>query len=120
MNFREIVTYYVWKVCFYVGVSLCRLCSFSVFNARAGFGMNSNHLFPQCVLANITLLGAVVGVGQDFISALCLSLPCQGWGLLPSFWSRSPTSKRMRSLHSQSTSVQPAAQGHFSSPTVPS
>ena len=61
MNFGEIVTYYVWKVCFYVGVSLCISCSFSVFNARAGFGMNSNHLLPQCVLANVPWTRSLVG-----------------------------------------------------------
>ena len=35
-------------------------------------------------------LELALGVRQDFLSVQWPSLPCPGWGLLPSYWSRSP------------------------------
>ena len=32
----------------------------SIFGAKAGFHMNTNHMFPQDVLAIITLIGCLV------------------------------------------------------------
>ena len=47
----------VLKGCPYVGVPLCKVCVPSAFGGRAGFDMDASHLFPQGVLAAITLLG---------------------------------------------------------------
>ena len=89
----------VLKGCFYVGVSPCRLCLSSVFGVRAGSDVDASHVFPQCLLATITLVGSVVGIGGSKAYAACeveLSL-CSiaiagllGWGRLPSCLSRSP------------------------------
>ena len=49
------------KGCFYVGESLCRLCESIIFGARAVFGMDACHNFPQSVLAIIALTGGVFG-----------------------------------------------------------
>lgn len=35
---------------------------FSIFGMRAGFCMDASLIFPQCVLATITLIGVVPGV----------------------------------------------------------
>ena len=43
----------------YVGVSLCSLCGFNIFGARAVLSMDACCLFPQCVLAVIPLIGGV-------------------------------------------------------------
>ena len=40
----------------YVRVSLYRLLVSSVFSGRAGFDVDASHIFPQGVLANITLV----------------------------------------------------------------
>ena len=80
----------VLKVCFYVGMSLCRLCIFSVFGARAGFGMPTSHVIPQGVLSVSPLIGVWsvlycpepgLGVRWGLLSAPWLSLPCRGRGL---------------------------------------
>ena len=52
-----------------MGVSLCRLCVSNVFGERAGFDMDANHILPQGVLAAITLIRHVVGVG---VSKACV------------------------------------------------
>ena len=57
MNLGGTVTYGGLEGCFYVGVSLHRLCVSSVFGAVAGFGMDFSHVFPQGVLAIIPLMG---------------------------------------------------------------
>ena len=51
----------VLKGCPYVGVPLCKVCVPSAFGGRAGFDMDASHLFPQGVLAAITLLGGGAG-----------------------------------------------------------
>ena len=86
----------VLKGCFYVRTSLCRLRMSHVFHARAGFGMDTSHIFPQGVLAVIPWTGGVVGVVVSRACAgyemgLPLLPPWQGWGLPPpSCWIRSP------------------------------
>ena len=87
----------VWKGCSYVGASLCRLYMPSVFHGRDGFDVDTSHVFPQGVFTAITLIEGVAGVevlaqsGKwDFLSAQCLSPPCQGLNLIPSCESRSP------------------------------
>ena len=58
----------VLKCCFYVGASLCRLCESNIFGARAFFGMDARHTFPQSVLAIIPLS---VGVIDVVVSRVC-------------------------------------------------
>ena len=53
----------VLKGCSYVGASLCRLHVPSVLGGRAGFDVDASHVFPQGVLAAITLVGCVAGIG---------------------------------------------------------
>ena len=48
--------------CFYEGTSLCSLCGFNIFDVRAVFCMDACHVFLQCVLAVIPLIGGVTGV----------------------------------------------------------
>lgn len=85
------------KGCFYVGVSLCFLHMSNVFVARAVFTMDNYHIFSSCVLAVIPLKEGVIGVvvartalvvEEGLLFALWLSQPCQGLGLLPTYWSR--------------------------------
>ena len=45
------------KECSYVGVSLYRLHVPSAFCGRTEFDMDANHVFPQCVLTAISLVG---------------------------------------------------------------
>ena len=52
----------VLKGCFYVGMSLCSLNESNIFGAKAVFSMDDCHVFPQCVLALIPLIGGVIGV----------------------------------------------------------
>lgn len=52
----------VLKWCFYVEVSLCRLCKSNIFDARTIFGMDASHVFPQHGLAIIPLLVVVIHV----------------------------------------------------------
>lgn len=54
--------------CVYVGASLSRLFVFSIFDVRAGFGMNTK----QSVLAFIPLIGGVVGVVISRACAGCV------------------------------------------------
>lgn len=56
------------KGCFYVGVSLCRLCVSNIFGARTGFGVDAGHVFLQSVLAVIPL-----------IAGLLVSRACARW-----------------------------------------
>lgn len=69
----------------------------SVFHGRDGFDVDTSHVFPRGVLTAITLIEGVAGAealaqGEkwDFLSAQCLSPPCQGLNLIPSCGSRSP------------------------------
>ena len=39
---------------------MCRLCKSSIFGARAIFGMDASHFFPQHVLAIIPLIRGVM------------------------------------------------------------
>ena len=75
------------KGCFDVGVSLRRLCESNIFGARAVFGIDASHVFPQSVLSVIPLIGGVMvlwcpepalDVQWGLLFALCLSQPC--WG----------------------------------------
>ena len=81
-----------------MGAFLCSLHESNIFGARAVFGMDACHIFPQGVLTIIPLIGGVLvlwlpepalDVGQGLHFALWLSQPCQGQGLLPSCCSRS-------------------------------
>ena len=47
---------------FYVGTSLHSLCGLIIFGVRAVFSMDVCHLFPQCKLAVIPLIGGVTDV----------------------------------------------------------
>lgn len=49
----------------------CVSCVFNVFGARVGFDMDFSHIFPQGVLATITLIGVVIGVGISKACAEC-------------------------------------------------
>ena len=50
------------KGCFYVETPLCSLCESNIFGAKAVFGMDACHVFPQGVLALLPLIGGVIGV----------------------------------------------------------
>ena len=41
------------RVCFYVGATLYRVCLSKVFGTRAGFGIDTSHVFAQGVLTFI-------------------------------------------------------------------
>ena len=49
---------------FYVGMSLCSLHvnSLIFFGVKAVFSMDACHVFPQCILAVIPLIGGVTDV----------------------------------------------------------
>ena len=54
-----------------MGVSLCRLYRPNAFGKRAGFDVDTSHVFPQGVLAAITFVVDVAGdrgakAGPDF------------------------------------------------------
>ena len=68
MNLGETVAYCGLKGCSYVGISLCRLCVPSVSDGGAGFDVDASHVFPQSVLAAITLVG---GVADDWGARVC-------------------------------------------------
>ena len=74
-----------------MGAAPYRLLVPSTFDGRTGFDVDANHIFPQGVLAALTLVGcgagnggtrAAQGVRWDFLSAQWLSPPCQGQGLI--------------------------------------
>lgn len=83
---------------FYVGVSLCRLCGFNIFGMKGVFSVDVCHLFPQCMLAVIPLIGGVTGVGTRDCAECCVGPPLCSVGdtalseasLLPGCCSRSP------------------------------
>ena len=52
----------VLKGCFYMRVSLCSLCEPDTFVIRAVFSMVVCHIFPQCVLVIIPMMGVPIGV----------------------------------------------------------
>ena len=54
--------FFLMKGYFYVGSSLCSLQKSNIFSASAVFNMDICHVFPQCVLAIIPLIGGVTGV----------------------------------------------------------
>lgn len=43
----------------------------SIFGVRAGFDVDTSHIFPQAVLSTITLIGDVVGVRRAKAHAGC-------------------------------------------------
>ena len=45
-----------------MGLTLQRWYVSSIFGARAGFGMDASHIFPQGVLVVTPLIGGVLGV----------------------------------------------------------
>ena len=51
-----------------MGASLCRLHVPSAFGVRAEFDVDASHVFPQSVLAAITLVG---GVADDWGARVC-------------------------------------------------
>ena len=63
-----------------MGMSLYRLCIPNAFGGRAGFDMNASHVFPQGVLAAIT----VVGGGLE-MKGLQLGLGVR-WGFPSAQW----------------------------------
>ena len=54
----------VLKGCPYVGASLYCLCVFSGFGGRAGFDVNTSHVFAQGVPAAMALVGGGTGDGR--------------------------------------------------------
>lgn len=71
----------------------------SGFGGRAGLDVSISHIFPEGLLATLTLVGSVLemeglgpetGMSQGFPSAQWLSLPYQGWDQVSCCWSRSP------------------------------
>lgn len=73
----------VWKECPYMGASLCRLCVPSAFGGRAGFDVDTSHIFPQGVLTAITLLGGVAGDGRASTGCKAGLTLCSGAGSDP-------------------------------------
>lgn len=81
------------------GVSLYRLHAPDAFGGRTGVDVDASHVFPQCVVAAVTLVRGGAGDGVlaragsrcEVGLPLCqwLSLPYLGWSLTPSHWSRS-------------------------------
>ena len=51
--------------------SLCTLCVLSGFDGRAGSEMSKGHIFPQGMLAAITLIGGGAGDGGARARARC-------------------------------------------------
>ena len=47
------------------------VCVLRVFGGRAGFGVNTSHIFPQDVLAAITLVGGGAGEGVARAGSRC-------------------------------------------------
>ena len=54
-----------------MGASLYRLCVPNAFGGRAGFDMNTSHIFPQGVLAAITLVRSGAGEGGARAGSRC-------------------------------------------------
>lgn len=50
----------VLKGYFYMEESMCSLSTFNIFGERAVFIMDACHLFPQCMLAIIPMVGGVI------------------------------------------------------------
>ena len=55
--------------------SLCSLCGFNSFGKRKVFSMDVCHLFPQCLLAIIPLLGGVTDVVVIRVIARSCAVP---------------------------------------------
>ena len=71
---------------------LCRLCVFCVFGARAGFSADASHILPQDMLAVMSFVQGMIGVGGPKTCAQCArgippcsvaSLSCQGQSCSP-------------------------------------
>ena len=71
MNYVEQLLMVVLKGCPYVVVSLYSLHVPSGFGGRAGFDTNISRIFPQGVLAAISLVGAGAGEGGARAGARC-------------------------------------------------
>ena len=61
----------VLKWCSYVGAFIYRLHVPNAFGERAGFDVDPSHVFPQGVLAAITLVGSGTRDGSARAGALC-------------------------------------------------
>ena len=61
----------VLKWCPYMGAPIHSLCVPSAFFGRAGFDIITSHIFPQDVLAAITLVGGGAGEGGARAGARC-------------------------------------------------
>ena len=48
----------VLKHCFYVGTPLCSLSEFNIFGARAVLSMDACHVFSECMVTLISLIGS--------------------------------------------------------------
>lgn len=60
LNLGETVIYCGFVELFFsVGASLCSLCEFNIFGARAVFSMDACLIFPQGFLTNILLIRGV-------------------------------------------------------------
>lgn len=59
MNLGDTVSYCGLEKAF-----LCELSLFGLHVPRNGFSVNNSWVFPQDVLATITLIGGVVGAGE--------------------------------------------------------
>lgn len=99
MNLGETVTYCSFGDMFLCGSILYRFHVPTAFTWRAGFDMDTSHVFPQGVLVAIALIGVWLemerlelepGMRWDFPFAQWPSLSYMGQGLIPSFWSKSP------------------------------
>ena len=54
-----------------MGASLCKLCVPNTFSGRVGFDVDGCHIFPQGVLATITMVGGEAGDGVARAGAQC-------------------------------------------------
>lgn len=54
-----------------MGAPLCRQHVLNVFGIRAGFDVDTSHIFPQGMLASITLTVDVVGVRRPEACTVC-------------------------------------------------
>ena len=71
MNLGETVTYCCLKGCSYAGPFLYRCSVSTAFGGRAGFDVDPSHIFPQGLLAAITLVGGGARDGEARAGAQC-------------------------------------------------
>ena len=74
----------ILKVCPCVRVSLYSLCVPGGFDGRTGFDMNTSQIFPQGVLAAISMVGGETGDAVTRTRAsLSQGFPSAQWPFLP-------------------------------------